>query len=204
MKQQILFIGGGNSFINYDYYLSSLKNQEITLDRIKSNRGWRNSIGEELGNKYEFFSPEMPNRLNAKYMEWKIVFEKVLPLLNNGLLLIGHSLGGIFLAKYLSENNIFNKISGLILISAPFDEEGKEGESLNDFKLNLSISGLNKYKKVVLIHSKDDKTVSFSEVKKYLEFLPKAELVIFEDKGHFKQDHFPELVEIIKKLAIIK
>jgi len=204
MKQQVLIIGGGNSFVNYDYYLYSLKNKEITLERLKANRRWRDLIGEELGDNYDVFVPEMPNRLNAKYSEWKIIFEKILPLLNDKLILVGHSLGGIFLAKYLSENNISNKVYGLILVSAPFDEEGEEGESLNDFKLNSPVSNLNKYKKVVLIHSKDDEVVSFGEVKKYLKLLPTAELVVFKDRGHFSQNTFPELVEIIKKLVVVE
>lgn len=204
MKQQVLIIGGGNSYISYKDYLNSLKNKEINLEKLKPNRRWRDLIGLKLGNDYEVFVPEMPNRLNARYLEWKIYFEKILLLLSNKLILVGHSLGGIFLAKYLSENDISRKVAGVILISAPFEKEGEEGETLRDFKLNLPMFNLDNYRKIVLIHSQDDKVVDFAETKKYLKYIPKAELVVFKDKGHFNQDTFPELMAIIRKLTIIK
>lgn len=200
MKQQVVIIGGGNSFLTYDDYLNDLKNKQLTLDYLKPGRGWRNSIDKNLGENYQVLIPEMPNRLNAKYSEWKIVFGKILPLLADKLILIGHSLGGIFLAKYLSENDISRKVKMVILIAPPFDEEGEPGESLNDFKLSSSITNLNNYKKIFLIHSKDDQIVSYEEVEKYKKLLPKAEVITFEDRGHFNQEEFEEIVELIKKI----
>jgi hypothetical protein len=135
----------------------------------------------------------MPNKFNAKYSEWKIIFDKILPLLRNNLILIGHSLGGIFLAKYLSENNISKKLKAVILVSAPFDDVG-------DFKLSKNlISNLNKYKKIILIHSINDQIVNYSEVEKYKRALLNVELITFKDKGHFNQESFPEMVDLIKK-----
>lgn len=85
----------------------------------------------------------MPNGNNAQYIEWKIWFERLLPFLNDGVILIGHSLGGIFLAKYLSENNFSIKVRAAILIAAPFDALGMK-ESLSQFKL---LSPLENFKK---------------------------------------------------------
>ena len=47
----------------------------------------------------------MPCYLNAKYIEWKIVFESIVERLSIGdeITLIGHSLGGNFLLKYFGE-----------------------------------------------------------------------------------------------------
>jgi predicted alpha/beta hydrolase family esterase len=197
MKQQVLIIGGGTTFRNYDEYFDYLKNSNIELKRLKDQKSWKDNITQKLGENFEVFISQMPNRSNAQYQEWQIVFEKVLPLLKNDLILIGHSLGGIFLAKYLSQNNISSKIKSLILISAPFNEEGSQ-ESLGDFCPGDSIIKLGQwYEKVCLIHSEDDKVVSFCQVKKYQKFLPKAKLIIFKDRGHFNQETFPELIKLI-------
>lgn len=200
IKQQVLIIGGGTTFANYNDYLYYLKNTDIDLERLKNQKSWKDDIDKKLGKKFEVFIPKMPNKTNAQYQEWKIIFEKILPLLKNNLILIGHSLGGIFLAKYLSQNNIYSKIKSLILISAPFNEEGA-CESLGNFKLNSSlVSKLNNYKQIYLIHSQDDQVVPFCQVKKYKSILPKAKLISFKNKGHFNQNTFPKLIKIIKKI----
>ncbi len=196
MKQQILIIGGGTTFSTYNDYLNYLKNTNIDLERLKNQKSWKDDIDKKLGKNFEVFIAQMPNRTNAQYQEWKIIFEKILPLLDNNLILIGHSLGGIFLAKYLSGHNIVSKIKSLILISAPFDEANTD-ESLGNFRLNSSISKLNQYKKIYLIHSQDDKVVPFCQVKKYQKILPKAKLISFKNKGHFNQPTFPGLIKII-------
>lgn len=39
----------------------------------------------------------MPNSNNAHYQEWKIIFDKIVTLLDEDVIFISHSLGGIFL-----------------------------------------------------------------------------------------------------------
>ncbi len=87
-----------------------------------------------LGNKFDVLLPKMPNPSNAKYNEWKIIFNKISKLLEKNVILIGHSLGAIFLIKYLSENKFPKKILATLLISPPYDDDGME-ESLGDFYL---------------------------------------------------------------------
>ncbi|NOZ43581.1 MAG: hypothetical protein GXP45_00120 [bacterium] len=69
----------------------------------------------------------MPNKQRADYHARKIWFEKLFPYINSSkeskLILIGHSLGAIFLAKYLSENTFPKTIDQLHLISSVFDNE---------------------------------------------------------------------------------
>jgi len=202
MKQQILIIGGGTSFDNYDDYISYLKkDREISIDKIKIRKTWKNTMDVKLGEDFEVFLPEMPNTLNARYFEWKIWFERVLTLLGDDLIFIGHSLGGIFLAKYLSENIIDKKIKTVILVAAPFNDTDSV-ESLVDFKLPDSFSNLSKQcENIYLIQSKDDPVVPFEQVEKYKKELPSAKIMAFEDRGHFSQETFPEIIELIKQIA---
>ncbi len=200
MKKQVVVIKGGDSFNTYEEYLEYLKNFILeNLNRFRGKR-WKENLQKDLGENFDVIVLEMPNSLNAKYLEWKIWFDKFEPLLNDELVMVGYSQGGIFLIKYLSENNFSKKVRGLHIVSAPFDDEGSDGWSLADFALTDAIDSIKeKYEKVFLYQSKDDDIVPLGNIKKYKEKIPNAVEYVFEDRGHFNQESFPELVENIKK-----
>ncbi len=199
MKQQILIINGGSTYPSYEEFITHLENVELKLDRLKPMRDWKDLLQEELGQEYEVFIPKMPNITNARYEEWKIWFEKIIAMLNDNVILIGHSLGGVFLAKYLDENGVSKKIRATVLIAAPYDDE--TNESLGEFKI---ISALDKFTnqagEIYLIQSKDDPVVSFGELEKYKKALPDAKTLVLDGMGHFKVEKFPELVDLIKNI----
>lgn len=201
-KKQVVAIHGGETFNTYEEYFSFLKDFEIDFERIKfREKSWKKKLPEELGSDFEAILPEMPNALNAKYAEWKIMFDKFIPFLRDQAILIGHSLGGIFLAKYLSENIFPKKIAASFLISAPFGDKNAK-PSLGDFAFGGSLAKLQEQGgKIFLYYSKDDACVPFADLEKYKRELPKAEAVVFEDKGHFSQSKFPDLVEKIKNIS---
>jgi len=198
MKHQIFVIHGGHASNSYEEYLKYLKEKEVTLGRLRS-KDWKASLGEKLGEEFEVFAPKMPNQQNAKYLEWKIYFEKLIPLMESDVVLIGHSLGGIFLAKYLSEETFPKKIRATFLVAAPFD--APDGRSLADFVLS---SSLNKFEQqggdIFLYQSRDDDVVPFSNVEEYQRALPHAHVSVFDDMGHFNSEHFPELEKDIRSL----
>ncbi len=199
MKTQVLVIHGGDTFSKYEDYISNLKNKEITLDKI-SRKDWKATLEDRLGIGFEVIVPMMPNKANCKYFEWKIWFEKILPLLNNEIILIGHSMGGIFIAKYLSENRLLKKVLGVFLVAAPYDTKDIN-EELGDFELFGNLSLIEKQSpKIFIYQSKDDPVVPFVDIEKYGRELPTAILRIYEDKAHFNQSEFPELVEDIVSL----
>ena len=199
MKKQIVVIRGGTTFNAYEEYISFLKNKEVKIDNFKIRKDWKDTLEKELGDDFELFTPRMPNGTNASYEEWKIWFEKMTPFLKDSVFLVGHSLGGIFLVKYLSENMFSKKIKALLLIAAPFDDEDSD-ESLNDFALIGSLKKITEQVgKIYLFHSKDDPVVPFDQVNKYKNIFPGSEIIVFTDRQHFNQEHFPELVELLKK-----
>lgn len=201
MKKQVVVIHGGDSFDTHEEYISFLKNFEIDSLEYFTRNNWKATLQEKLGNNFEVILPRMPNPFDARYAEWKIWFDKLVPFLNDGVVLVGHSLGGIFLAKYLSENKFPKTIIATILISAPFDGEGDE-ESLVDFILPSSLELFEKQGgQIFIYHSKDDTSVLPIQSEKYKKALPNAHIMMFEDRGHFTQEGFPELVENIKNLS---
>lgn len=199
MKQQIIIIHGGDTFATYNDYLAFLQTEEIDIDKPQY-KGWKETIGKDLGEQYQVITPHMPSKHNAKYLEWKIWFEKFLPFLQDNVILVGHSLGAIFLVKYLSENTFSKKIKAVFLIAAPYDDDASD-YSLADFVLPKSLEQFEKQSgKIFLYHSKDDPVVNFEDFEKYAKALPNATQIIFIDKGHFNQETFPELAIDIKGL----
>ncbi|MDD5589791.1 MAG: alpha/beta hydrolase [Candidatus Portnoybacteria bacterium] len=190
MKKQILVIHGGNAFKNQKEYLAYLKNLKID---IYWSEKWKAKLPVTLGKKFEVLAPKMPNLMNAKFNEWKIWFEKYFPYLRDNIILLGHSLGGIFLAKYLSENKFPKKIMAVFLIAAPC--------GYVNFELPKNLDKMSKQAgRIFIYHSQDDPIVPISEARKYKNLLPEAELVIFKNREHFNQENFPEIVKKIKSL----
>lgn len=197
--QQIVFIHGGNTFETHEEYIAYLKAKEVNLDYLRQKR-WKDAVIAELGPDFDVIQLVMPNRSNAQYEEWKLWFEKYIPLLDDNLILIGTSLGGIFLAKYLSENDFPKNIEGLFLVAAPYGGTSAEG-SLASFSFDHPVNNLeHKAKRIFLYHSRDDQVVPFSDLAKYKSDLPSADTREFEDRGHFIQDTFPEILEDIKSI----
>ncbi|MCH7605220.1 alpha/beta hydrolase [Patescibacteria group bacterium] len=201
MKKQIVVIHGADAFDTYEQYLSFLRDVEIDFERFKSSRkDWKGTLEGELGQDFEVILPNMPNKTNARYLEWKIWFEKLVPFLEDTVVLIGHSMGATFLVKYLSENTFPKKILATFLVAGPYDDKDSE-ESLVDFALSENLEKLiQQGGKIYLYHSKDDPVVPFADFGKYKKVLFKAEAKTFDDRGHFNQSKFPELVEDIKRL----
>ena len=198
-KTQILMIHGGMTFKNRKDYLYFLKNREISIE--KKVRWSEDYLDKELGNNFEIIRPRMPLADNAIYEEWKIHFERYFPYLKDNIILIGNSLGGIFLSKYLSENEFPRKIISTYLICAPFDNTLGGEYLVGGFNLKKDLSLIEKNSKnLYLLFSKDDDIVPVSHAKKYEKKLKNARIIIYKSKnGHFKVSKFPEIVKMIKE-----
>ena len=199
MKKQVVIIHGGDTFSTYEEYLNFLNKYKIDIERYKNKKDdWKSWLRDELGEDYEVILPVMPNKTNARYEEWKLWMDKIVPFLNDDVILVGHSMGGSFLVKYLSENKFSKNIKAVFLVSAMFDYDD-EGYSLQSFslpeKLDLQTD------KIYLYHSKDDKVVPFRSMDNLKSKLPNAVTRIFEDRGHVNQETFPELATDIKDLC---
>lgn len=197
-KPQIFLIHGGMTFKNNKDYLDYLKKREVS---IESKPRWAlEYLDKELGKKFQIIRPHFPLSENAKYSDWKINFEGFIPLLRNNIILIGNSLGGIFLAKYLSENKFNKKILATYLVCPPFDDTCFTEDLVGGFKLKSNLSLIEKNSKnLTLMFSKDDDSVPVAHAEKYRNKLKKAKIIIYKSKnGHFKVSKFPEIIKMIK------
>lgn len=201
MKKQIIFIHGGTPFENIEDFYENLRRKEI--DPYRDERRWSNLLSVDLGDSYEVFLPKMPVKENADYKAWKIWFEKYFPFIKDeSPILIGHSLGGTFLLKYLSENGFSKAISQLHLVSPAVFDDGLTLEKLSSF--HFDIKKINKIseicKEIHLWHSKDDNIVPLKHSESVKENLPSAEFHVLNGREHFNIISFPEILEVIKKV----
>lgn len=197
-KPQIFMIHGGMTFKNRKDYLHYLKTRDITFGKKK--RWATDYMDEKLGKKFEIIRPRMPLPEDSQYEDWKIHFERFIPIMRGNVILIGGSLGGIFLAKYLSENKFPKKILSTYLVCPPFDDTCIGEDLVGGFELKKDLSLLEKNtKNLTLMFSADDDSVPVSHAEKYRAKLKKANIIIYKSKnGHFNISTFPEIIEMIK------
>lgn len=198
-KTQILFIHGGMTFKSHKDYLNFLRTRDISIE--KKIRWFDDYLDKKLGANFEVIRPKMPLADNAQYEEWKINFERHFPFLRNNLILIGTSLGGIFLAKYLSENKFPKKIKAVYLIAPPYDNTLPGEDLVGGFKLKADLSLIEKNcKNINLLFSEKDDVIPVAHAYKYYNQLKLANLIVFYNiKGHFKVAKFPEIIKLIKR-----
>ncbi len=198
-RVQVLFIHGGMTFKNQKDYSRYLKTRPISLE--KKVRWHHDYLTKELGSRFEIIRLKMPLAENAQYADWKIHFERYFPFLRNNLILVGSSLGGTFLAKYLSEQKFPKKILSTYLICTPFDNSLLGEDLVGGFKLKSDLSQIEKNSpNLHLLFSKDDDVVPLAHAKKFRQKLKKAQIIIYENKnGHFKISSFPEMIKMIKE-----
>ena len=215
-KKQIVLIKWWTSKENYKDFYDFLENQEFDPYAEKTKR-WNISLWEDLWEWFEVLEIPMPNRDFADYNAWKIVFEKHFNFFKKDVTFIGHSLGWTFLAKYFNEKilstedfypqgalrsplnkwkEIFNFLK-IILVAPAFKDD--KNEVLGNFNFEKNLENLKTIQeKITIFASKDDFVVDFSDIEDFQKVLPNSEYKIFENKWHFLQEDFEELIEEIK------
>ena len=201
--QQIIFVHGGTTFLRYQDFLSSLRSKAVQVNRLLQGDFWMQRLSVDLGSDYQVLAPSMPNKQNAQYSEWSLWFSRVAEVAEDDCILVGHSMGAIFLAKYLSDNTFPKRIKACILVAAPYSDES--GEDLASFKISNqgpdALDGLKKQAgKIVIFQGSDDPVIAPSEIDRYKQALPDAEYHILSAPDHFVRKDFPELLQKISSL----
>jgi len=152
---------------------------------------WQAKLPQDLGEEYKIIAPQMPSPKNPSFEEWKILLDKNIARISGDIIFVGHSLGGSFLLKYLSQNPITHRILGLCLVATPFN-------TIKGFEVPNDLSHFWSLKKLFLYHSMDDVEVPYAHSLIYKDRLH-AHLRTYTDRGHyFKKSEFPDIAQDIK------
>lgn len=82
------------------------------------------SLERELGAGYTVRYPRMPDEGDPRYSSWKPALVDELDALDDGTILVGHSVGGTVLIHLLAEERLALKPGAIVLIAAPFIGDG--------------------------------------------------------------------------------
>ncbi len=166
----------------------------------QGSRGFVSHLKKELGSGFSILAPKMPKPQAPDYGPWKAMLKKILSGLKGDVILIGHSLGGSVLLKYLSEEKVKVRIPALFLAATPF--WGEKGWEYDMFRLQDGFAKkLPAIPFIFLYHSRKDEVVEFRHFKRYAAELPKALLRPIAGSEHvFDEAGLPELVADIKAI----
>ena len=141
------------------------------------------SLERALGGQYEVHFPRMPDEADPSVKSWKGKISAELSRLRGKVLLVGHSIGGSILLKYLSEEDVKKPIAGLFLLAAPSWDEDRW--NFDDLKLPHDIAEtLASIPRIFLYHSRDDVVVPFAHLALHGARLPQATIRAVDGRGH--------------------
>jgi predicted alpha/beta hydrolase family esterase len=179
MKKQVLFVHGAGGY--------------------EADKKLAANLQDVLGAAYDVRYPKMPDEDSPEYEAWKDRIAKELTALDGEVILVGHSLGGSILLKYLSEEKLVKPVAGIFLIAPPY--WGAEDWEVSEYALRDDFaSKLPEELPVFFYHSRDDEWVPFMHLALYKEKLPQATIHEFDGRGHQFNDDLSEVARDIKRL----
>jgi hypothetical protein len=144
---------------------------------------------------FETETPEMPVAYLPRYSEWKRTIERY--RISDESILVGHSCGGGFLLRWLSENHLTPK--RVVLVAPWLDPSREKDPEFFQFTINSNLTSRTELHVVV---SDNDTSDINSSVKAIQSALPGAHTHFFPNLGHFcfsdmATEKFLELREIV-------
>lgn len=193
MKNAILIHGlqGKEEYYNpqmpapgVDHWFSWLKKQLLVKDIYAEN-------------------PTIFKAFQATYEQFKETVERSYKI-DEETILVGHSFGGGFLVRWLSENKDINV--GKVILVAPWlnpkNSPSLETKDFFEFKIDPNL--VSRTSGVTIFNSSDDVEDIHISVNKIIEQVENVKVMNFNNYGHFcyedmKTHEFPELLEEILK-----
>jgi hypothetical protein len=142
-------------------------------------------------------TPEMPHAYAPDYAAWRHEFERydVTPQ----TMLVGHSCGGGFLVRWLSEHPAV-MVDRVVLVAPWLDPHGDAAPGFFDFTIDPGLVA--RTADLTILNSDDDGEGIQRSVRILREALPRAGYREFRRYGHFCADDlggpaFPELLDLL-------
>jgi len=175
---QVLFIQGGGKDVHEAW-----------------DRKLVDSLTRELGSGYEVRYPRMPNEDDPSFTSWRPAIVKELEALDDGAIVVGHSVGATMLLYTLLDETVHVKPAALVLIAPPFVGEG--GWPSDDIEVRSQLALPTQLRVFVYRGSRDD-TVPASHAQLYAKALPQATVTTLPDRDHQLSNDLRDVAEDIR------
>lgn len=183
MKPQILFVQGGGEGAHDEW-------DDKLVDSLKRN----------LGPDYEVRYPRMPSEADPNYAQWKAALTNEIGALDDGAILVGHSIGGTILINALADEPPERKLAGIFLVAAPF--VGPGGWSSDDFNAKPDLlARLPPATPISLYHGSRDETAPLAHVDLYEQAIPGARVRRLPGRDHQLDNDLTEVAQDIRNLS---
>lgn len=156
VTRQILFVQGGGAGVHDEW--------DDTLAA---------SLRAELGHGYEVRYPRMPGEDQPQAATWGSAIRQEIAALEDGAVVVGHSVGGTILVHVLAEAAPDRRLGGIVLLAVPC--VGLGGWPGDEFELPSDLGGrLPQGVPVHLFHGLADETVPPAHTDLYAHAIPQA------------------------------
>ena len=183
MKSQLLFVQGGGAGAHDEWDVKLV-----------------DSLRRELGPNFQIRYPRMPNEDDPSFAAWKTVLEKEFAKLDDGAILVGHSVGGTILVNALAETPSKRKLRAIFLIAAPFVGEGGWPSDDIDPAADLG-ARLPRDVPVYIYHGLADETAPPAHSELYARAIPQAHVHRLPQRDHQLNNDLSEIAATIKSWA---
>ena len=178
-NRQILFIQGGGAGAHDEW-------DDKLVDSL------RRGLGDEREVRY----PRMPDEDDPSYARWVEAIRREMAGLDDGAVVVGHSLGGTLLINALAEQAPERKLAAIVLIAAPF--VGAGGWPSDEFELPSDLGArLPQGVPVHVFHGLEDETVPPSHAHLYASAIPQAKLHLLPGRDHQLNNDLADVAKVI-------
>ncbi len=177
--RQVLFIQGGGEGA-HDHW----------DDRLVA------SLRRELGDGVDVRYPRMPDEDDPSHARWSRAIQRAVAELDDGAVVVGHSVGGTILVSALAERAPERELAAIVLIAAPFIGEGGWGGG--EFELPKDLGAWLPHGVAVhVFHGLSDETAPPAHADLYARAIPQAHVHRLPGRDHQLNDNLADVARVI-------
>ncbi len=180
MSVQILFVQGGGEGAHDEW-------DDKLVD----------SLARALGDGFEIRYPRMPREDDPSLERWGAAIRRELATLDDGAIVVGHSVGGTLLIRALAEHLPEQQLGAIVLLAAPFVGDG--GWPDDEFEMPSDLGDrLPDGVPVHLFHGLDDDIAPAAHADLYARRIPRAQVHRLAGRDHQLGNDLAEVAEVIR------